>query len=971
MQPLPRFQYEERNVTPKTPYAYWDRRLFAKCAFKRKVAASNQQGISEEYYFDVNGFADNDTYHVYKNATVKYESYALDNLAFETLQDHKMPTGIARMHACFRVRYFWLILAYCDYDTLLTAALMEGGGMTSYMASVAEVVHMSVDEVGKYGVSRLIFSLFCRIAASRGFTIEKDVPASPKTLEGAKVFEPFAQILGNVVTTLDYKSLYPSQMLARNLCVTTVMRPLNSALEPVEFDWRKPQQCAVQLREWDVIRERLYGPPFVPAAFAAMSAADQQIFRFLYPMSSSVSVRVNQNAQADDYLGPFLKQPPKDAEGNNNNKQAAPVRDVAPVMDFLIDRPQFYADGARRGMEEARGVIVIMQDEVLLKARAAVKTAMAAVKRAHYDAASDTWKSNEAKARYKALDQQQAALKMICNGTYGYVAMGGGKVSYSWPAIATTYFSRMTIKFTALMTLAGWTPAAADDFAFMQRQYRLVAENRDKFTLAAKDKAATLLARGMPSRPEEGDQTREPGWVLPQTEAGLDAALKTLKSRWGISVVYGDTDSIMVSIWFVLCCTPNAEGRLWHDSETRGSQMNITRHMAKYICDIFVRHHMGSLELAWEKIYEPYIALRVKKMYSGLLYDSNPAYHVEISLKSMKKRDVPWYILVMVKRCLQYMCEDLCGVRVVPYVKRTLLALARSGGKPSFPGLLTMCIRNQAINKADYKSNTPAHVLANQRVARRFSGYQHGPGERVDWVSAYRPERGVAKSEKGVTIRELELMLERAEMEGGAADSPDFDIDRHLRIADFGNQPLRLDLEDLFDKFETQLGKIFDSCLRSECRADYAKIVNSPSASVRLSDGRVVVRDEVMDAKRLTDMMRRVFERQVTNPDAQITRLFARAPSAAPSLRVVEEEIADAPSGTVPTAMEDVRPVTPPVENEAASPKKREGAPLPDAALPAAKKKKAAGSVAAKKVAPPPARPITDFFAKHASPASE
>ena len=261
--------YYPRCPHPKTPYRHINRRLFEPATFKRKASESTQKGVIERFYLDLHGYSgETDTMLEIKNLKSKRKTWALNPLAEDELNDHKADIGNPRMNACFRERYFWPIIAYCDYDTVLPIALVQHLGVTIYNATFGQIAHCSIDRICKFGLSSSVTMVFLMEAYARGFVMETNTHKTPKWLKGSQVFDGQPKLLPCLVPTLDFEALYPNEADSNNLCMTTTMRPLDNHLEPIDFgDWKDTEWCERQLREWDVRRGQLYGDKFIPPEF--------------------------------------------------------------------------------------------------------------------------------------------------------------------------------------------------------------------------------------------------------------------------------------------------------------------------------------------------------------------------------------------------------------------------------------------------------------------------------------------------------------------------------------------------------------------------------------------------------------------------------------------------------------------------------------------------------------------------------
>lgn len=60
-----------------------------------------------------------------------------------------------------------------------------------------------------------------------------DVVQADDTYEGATVIDPFRGFYNTPIATLDFASLYPSIMIAHNLCYTTLLRGSNASYKYV------------------------------------------------------------------------------------------------------------------------------------------------------------------------------------------------------------------------------------------------------------------------------------------------------------------------------------------------------------------------------------------------------------------------------------------------------------------------------------------------------------------------------------------------------------------------------------------------------------------------------------------------------------------------------------------------------------------------------------------------------------------
>lgn len=869
-------EYLPKCPNPKTPYRFVNRRLFEPAMFKRKASESAQAGVIERYYMDVNGYSETDTHLAFKSLKPKRQSWALNALANDELKDNKMDIGIPRMNACNRERYFWPIIAYCDYDTVLPIALVEQTGLTVYNATFGQIAHCSIDRICKYGMSSAVTMVFLMEAYARGFIMEKHVPITPQWLVGAKVWDGFPQIIPCITTTLDFASLYPSEIISNNLCMTTVMRVLDRQMEPVDFkDWRNTAWCQQKLREWDVIRQELYGKPFVPDEFNA-NDEDREDFKFFYPMSSAVSVRVNQNY--DDSYSPSNEGKVMSSEEkqkasvtySTNKKKTKKQKEkktklkekmekyandyVIPVFDFIINRPEFYDGVEHRGIEDAGGVTPQVC-ETLLALRQSYKKVMSDA-----EEAAEKGDKDAAVTAVNANFQQNAA-KIFCNTVYGWVSMKTSKLKFTGPGIGTTLFGRRHIKDCANNMQTRWCPNEKD-YNFMKECYDWTKANVHKLPYNMKDYAEKLLAKPFPARPEDGDQTKWTNWPYkrPQNERELDEMLKRTNSAWGLHVTYGDTDSIMVALWLCLIYELNEHGIWEMEMSVRERVINLSVNQSLYLQALFAKFKHKRLKITWEKVIEPFVQFNKQKVYGGFQWnlDDKTGKIKRLPkpvLKSMEKRDMSEFLLDILYRCMYYLSVDRSGIRAIPYVQRRLYVLARTGGLPSAPGLLSMCTKTKGLTKPNYElSNAGEHVTANWRLrdSPKYKGGEYARGDRVPFVIVHTTNSKKQVKECSITLREIEFMVSDAIKAGTFTSIDDLKFDRH---------PLRLDIDGVIKAVQNAMSFFFETAAASESEADRKKLNQSNdilSPIVCLSDGRVVKR-RFYDIEHLCDAARAIF----------------------------------------------------------------------------------------------------------------
>jgi len=115
------------------------------------------------------------------------------------------------------------VLEYCQIDSDLALEILNELKVVNSYSDLASVAKLPLYTVFEGHSSRLIDSFVIREADRRGFAVptsKRYDPKAGKNVEGATVLE-YTKGIHKWVIVLDYKSLYPTTMMAHNLCFTT------------------------------------------------------------------------------------------------------------------------------------------------------------------------------------------------------------------------------------------------------------------------------------------------------------------------------------------------------------------------------------------------------------------------------------------------------------------------------------------------------------------------------------------------------------------------------------------------------------------------------------------------------------------------------------------------------------------------------------------------------------------------------
>lgn len=156
----------------------------------------------------------------------KLKSYTLNNVSQEYLGDQKDDMDYHLIpilqHGSPDDRA--KLAKYCVKDSLLPVALMSRFNLTVNVIAKARIVGVPPDLMLKRGVSIQTLVQLYRVCMDYDFIVPftETGGAKPK-FKGATVVDPLAGFYTQPIATLDFASLYPSIMIAFNLCYTTIV----------------------------------------------------------------------------------------------------------------------------------------------------------------------------------------------------------------------------------------------------------------------------------------------------------------------------------------------------------------------------------------------------------------------------------------------------------------------------------------------------------------------------------------------------------------------------------------------------------------------------------------------------------------------------------------------------------------------------------------------------------------------------
>ena len=224
-----------------------DRRFFDmsklvdfKCEMVDKKLSSSALGDNTLKLLPMPGRYIFDLFHEVKRDH-KLDSYTLNHVSKTFLGDQKIDMSPKEMFVRFREEdpvKLREVAEYCIKDTLLPHQLMDKLCSFLNLLEMAKATWVPVNYLSERGQQIKVFSQITRQARLEGYLVPTlRYGQSQETYEGATVLEAQTGAYYQPITALDFASLYPSIMMAHNLCYSTlVLNPRYDNLPGVTYE---------------------------------------------------------------------------------------------------------------------------------------------------------------------------------------------------------------------------------------------------------------------------------------------------------------------------------------------------------------------------------------------------------------------------------------------------------------------------------------------------------------------------------------------------------------------------------------------------------------------------------------------------------------------------------------------------------------------------------------------------------------
>ncbi|KAM8794769.1 DNA polymerase delta catalytic subunit [Eudromia elegans] len=157
----------------------------------------------------------------------KLRSYSLNAVSFHFLQEQKedVPHGIITELQNGTAQTRRRLAVYCLKDAFLPLRLLERLLCVVSHVEMARVTGVPLGYLLARGQQVKVVSQLLRQAMKRDLLMPVVKAEGGEDYEGATVIEPLKGYYDTPIATLDFSSLYPSIMMAHNLCYTTLVSP--------------------------------------------------------------------------------------------------------------------------------------------------------------------------------------------------------------------------------------------------------------------------------------------------------------------------------------------------------------------------------------------------------------------------------------------------------------------------------------------------------------------------------------------------------------------------------------------------------------------------------------------------------------------------------------------------------------------------------------------------------------------------
>lgn len=225
-------------------YAYSGRVAAWRSVPAVRSLASAALGQNEMHTMGWVGRVDLDLFN-YVKAQYKLPVYKLDAVAEHFLGERKVDLPYEELFRCMdgsSAEAMARACYYCAEDCRLPIKLLKRLEVLPAQVEMSRVTHTTLNQLTYRGQQIRVFNGILWHAHRNGYVLNDPPPtAGDEGYQGATVIDPTPGFYDTPVLTLDFASLYPSIMLAHNLCFSThVIDAAHLGVEGVVYETHRP-----------------------------------------------------------------------------------------------------------------------------------------------------------------------------------------------------------------------------------------------------------------------------------------------------------------------------------------------------------------------------------------------------------------------------------------------------------------------------------------------------------------------------------------------------------------------------------------------------------------------------------------------------------------------------------------------------------------------------------------------------------
>ncbi|KAL5962055.1 DNA polymerase delta catalytic subunit, partial [Taenia solium] len=214
------------NHLKVSSFPFLGRVLGSKSVVRESLIHSKQMGRRENKYVSIDGRIQFDLLQVLLR-DYKLRSYTLNAVSYHFLKKqkedvhHSIINDLQNGNDQTRRR----LAIYCLKDAYLPLLLLDKLMSVANNVEMARVTGVPIAYLLKRGQQVKVVSQLLRKAREHGLLLPTQRPGQGDEYVGGTVIEPQRGFYNEPIATLDFSSLYPSIMVAHNLCYTTLLKP--------------------------------------------------------------------------------------------------------------------------------------------------------------------------------------------------------------------------------------------------------------------------------------------------------------------------------------------------------------------------------------------------------------------------------------------------------------------------------------------------------------------------------------------------------------------------------------------------------------------------------------------------------------------------------------------------------------------------------------------------------------------------